>query len=225
MRAIVHGVMEKMAEEVQLQLSDDFYRDSFTKVIMVMISLAVAIMALIALAIYLYMNKPQPITFVVDKDWRLQAPVPVNQAYLSDAEVLQWVSDTFNNVFKFDFISYNNQLSDYQKYFTTNGWSVFLNHLNTYANYNNVQTYRLFVSSTPTGAPYIINKNLLAGRYAWWVQLPISIHYDGLHPQPAESLSLQVLVTRVSTLNNLAGVGIDNVIINKSKMNQIAEGI
>lgn len=209
-----------MAEEPQIvELRTDFYTDSFGKVIFVILGLLLAIAALVALAVYLHIHKPEPVAFNVGDEWRIQDAVPLDKPYLSDSELLQWVSNVFLTVFTFDFVHYNDQLSVYQTYFTDNGWGVFLNHLNTYANYNNVQMYRMFITSAPTGAPYIINQNLLNGRYAWWVQLPIRIKYSGYHPTPSMALTLQVLVTRVSTMNNLAGVGIDNVIVTQNKTN------
>jgi hypothetical protein len=42
--------------------------------------------------------------------------------------------------------------------------------------------------------------------------MPVIINYDGLKPPVGKQLVLQVLVIRVSTLNNLLGVQIDNVI-------------
>lgn len=209
-----------MAEEAFeiVQNRNDFYRDNIGRVIIVIISIVFAIGLLIALAIYLHLKKPKPILFQTGDEYRIQRPVPLEDAYLDTPALLQWVSNTLYKVFIFDFINYNDQLKQAQHYFTDNGWGVFLNHLNTYANYNNVQTYKLFVNSSPSGAPIMINQGLLTGRYAWLVQMPLTISYAGYNPPAEQSLTLQVLVTRVPTVNNLDGVGIDNVtIINTSK--------
>jgi intracellular multiplication protein IcmL len=125
------------------------------------------------------------------------------------------VNDTLLKVFVFDFNHYNEQLKNASQYFTEDGWKIFLNQLNIYANYNNVQAYKLFVNSSPASAPYLLNEGLLSGRYAWWVQIQVNITYAGYAPPPTKTLTLQVLVVRVPTLNNLMGVGIDNVIVAK----------
>lgn len=203
-----------MAEEFHVvNLRDDFYRDSFGKVVVIIIGILTAIILLVALSIYLYLDKPPPVTFPVDKEWRVIKPVPLDQPYLSRPDLYQWVSDVIQKVFVLDFNHYNDQLKTASQYFTTDGWKVFLNQLNVYANYNNVQAYKLFVNGVPAGAPYLLNDGLLAGRYAWWVQMPITINYAGYSPPPSKTLTLQVLVVRVPTLNNLNGVGIDNVIV------------
>jgi intracellular multiplication protein IcmL len=205
---------EKQSEETStVELKDDFYRDSFGKVVVAMIGAVVVIAGLVALSVFLYLDKPPPITFPVDNDMHVQPPVPLDQPYLSDPELLQWVVDVFSRVFVVDFNYYNDQIKTYSQYFTTNGWQTFLNQLNIYANYNNVQAYKLFVTSAPTAAPYIIRDGVIpdSGKYGWWVQVPLTINYAGYRPPPSKPLALQVLVVRVSTLNNLTGVGIDNV--------------
>lgn len=207
-----------MAEEELsiVELQDNFYRDSFGKVMLIITSIFLAIFILVGISIYLYIKKPEPIVFSVDNEWRVLPPVPVSQPYLSAPDLLQWVSDALPKAFIFDFNNYNDQLKTASQYFTADGWKVFLNQLNTYVNYNNVRAYKFFVSATPTGAPFILNQGLLSGRYAWWIQMPLDINYAGYSKSSKQSLKLQVLVVRVPTVNNLSGVGIDNVIVEKN---------
>jgi len=47
--------------------------------------------------------------------------------------------------------------------------------------------------------------------------MPITINYASYEKTYSKSLVLQVLVVRVPTLTNLAGVGIDNVLVNMTK--------
>jgi hypothetical protein len=54
---------------------------------------------------------------------------------------------------------------------------------------------------------------LLSGRYAWWVGMPIRVTFKGVGVKPDQKLSLQVLVARVPTTENLDGVAIDNIIV------------
>ncbi|MBX3708606.1 MAG: DotI/IcmL/TraM family protein [Gammaproteobacteria bacterium] len=203
------------AEEIQVvELRDDFYRDSLGRVVFIIIGFCIAIMGLLGLSLFFYLDKPPPVTFPVDNEMRVQPPVPLTQPYLSTPDLLQWVADVLQKVFVFDFNHYNQQLKDASQYFTTNGWQAFLNQLNIYANYNNVQAYKLFITSTPEAAPYVLREGVIqeSGRYGWWVQMPVTINYAGYKPPPSKPLVLQLLVVRVSTLNNLTGVGIDNVI-------------
>lgn len=204
-----------------IEIKDDFYRDSFGKVVLIIVSFILAIACLVGLSLYLYLIKPPPITFVVDKDWRVQKEVPLNMQYLTDPDLLQWVSNALQTAFVFDFLRYNTQLKNYMQYFTAEGWQVFLNQLNNYVNYNNVQTNKQFVNGVAAGAPIILNQGLLSGRYGWWVQMPITLYFVNYNRSTSQTLTLQVLVARVSTLDNLNGVAIDNVIVAKNTSPQL----
>lgn len=204
-----------MAEEglQTVQIKTDFYRDSFGKVIFIIASIFLAIIFLIAVALYLHYEQPPPIVFNVDKEWRVKPEVPLDQPYLPTAEVLQWVGEIIPRVFTLDYYHYNDQLKSFQNYFTENGWKIYQNQLNIYANSNDTQQKKLFLMAAPSGAPYIVKEGLLTGRYGWWVQMPITIQYIGGQRTLSNEITLQILVLRVSTLNNLAGVAIDNIIV------------
>lgn len=208
-----------MAQEALqiLGLKEDFYRDSFGKVIFIVISMIIAIILLVTLSVYLYLNKPRPTTFPVDQEWRVQKSVPVNQPYPLTPDMLQWMTRVFNEIFVLDFVRYQKQVIDYSRYFTDEGLTIYKNQLNNFANYNNIQTNHLFVTATPTAAPTIINQGLLAGRYAWWVQVPITINFYGFQTSSSKQITFQVLVVRVPTLNNIAGVAIDNLVVAKGQ--------
>lgn len=204
-----------MAEETgRVALHDNFYRDSIGRVVFVLLGSCFFILVFVALSIYFYLDKPSPVVFPVEADMRVQPPIPLDQPYLSTPDLLQWVADVFPKSFTLDFNHYNDQLKLNSQGFTSDGWTAFLNQLNIYANYNNVQAYKVFVTATPESAPYILRQGVLpdTGKYGWWVQMPVTINYAGLKPPPSVTLTFQILVVRVPTLDNLTGVGIDNVI-------------
>src|SRR3990167_6139938 len=196
-----------------VELQKNFYHDGIGKIIMIAGCIFTAIVMVIAVSAYLYFNKPPPVTFPVSTEWRVQPEIPLDQPYVTITDLLQWVSDIFPTAFTYDFNFYNDQLKHAAYYFTANGWKTFLNYLNSYANYTNVQKDKLFVNANPKGVPILLNQGLLSGRYAWWVQMPIEINYAGYKTSSSRTLTFQILVVRVSTLNNLSGVGIENVIV------------
>jgi intracellular multiplication protein IcmL len=195
-------------------LRDDYYRDSFGKLMLIMSAMILAIVLLLLTSFYLYISVPPPVTFPVYKEWRVQPDVPLAQPYLETPILLQWVSDTLLSSIHFDFENYNEQLQAAQHNFTEDGWRVFVDQLNNYANPTEILSKKMFISSTPDSAPILLNPGgVLEGRYAWWVQAPITINYIGNEARTSRTLTLQVLVVRVPTLNNLMGVGIDNIIV------------
>ena len=207
-----------MAEDQQyvVELQDRYYQDSFGKLVLIITSVIVAIALLIAVSVYLHLNKLPPKTFSVGAEWRIQPPVPLDQAYLSTPVLTQWATDTVRQLFVFDFNHYSDQLKGLTPYFTDDGWKVFLDQLNIYANPDNMPVDKTFIQGAVTGAPVILNQGLLVGRWAWWVQIPFDMNYAyaGNTKLPTtQSVTLQILVVRVSTLNNLQGVAIDNMVV------------
>jgi len=210
-----------MASEVtdQVTLRDDFYRDSFGKVLVLMISIAAAFVFLVVISIYFYMQKPKPTTFAVSNGFRIQAEVPLDQPYLSTPDVLQWVNDVFAKLFIYDFIHYDEQLNALMPYFTSDGWKVFLNQLNNYASKDTVENNKLFVTSVPAGAPVIFRQGLMNGRYAWQVNVPVNLNGTNTGNNLPKLLKFQVVVVRVPTANNLSGLSIDNMIVLENQGN------
>lgn len=214
-----------MAQETEIVvLHDDFYRDGFSTLLSIVMGLFVALGLIVFLMVYLDVTKPPPITFTVGSEWRIQDPVPLDQPYRSEADVLQWVSEELPNSFDYDFQNYNEQLQTAQHNFTAKGWKAFLEVLNTYANYNNVLTNKLFIDGSPSSIPFMINQGLILGRYGWWIDMPIHIRYSGNSRSFTEEVKLKILVVRVPTLNNLAGIGIDDVILLSGPSNLARSG-
>lgn len=202
-----------MAEELYtVTIKDNFYRDGFGKVLFVIFGLCINALLLVLISLYLYSNQPSPVVFNVGADWRVQPPVPIDQPYLSDPDLVQWVSDTLPKVFVFDFMHYEAQLKAVKPYFTPEGYQTFLNELNNYASYSSVQTDKSFIYAEATGAPSIINKGLSDQNiYFWRVQMPIEVYYEGGTPHQKKKITFEVIVGRVPTLDNLNGVAISNI--------------
>lgn len=202
-------------EELQtIYLRKDFYRDGFRKILFILGLLIVVIAVLIATSIYLFLDKPAPVLFATDNEWRIVLPVPLDKPYLVESDLIQWVSSVLPGLFDYDFINYKVELQKNEQYFTENGWKAYLAILSGYADYSAIKNAKLFVNGIPSGAPFVLNQGLLERKYSWWVQMPLIINYSGGYEQ---ALDLQVLVVRISTLNNLHGVAIENVLVANGK--------
>jgi intracellular multiplication protein IcmL len=209
-------------EELQIvRLKTEFYKDGFSRVLLALLLILSAIAALIALSVYLFITKPDPVYFATDNEFRVLAPVPLDKPYLSDADLLQWVSTAFPNAFSYNFISYQAELKAATQDFTSKGWQNLLGQLTNYhADFAYLQNAKMFVKSQLTGAPFILNKGLLPeGKYAWKVQIPMNVSYS--NNMATRSLVIVAVIVRVSTLNNLNGVGIDDMAITEAQGNQV----
>jgi intracellular multiplication protein IcmL len=211
----------KMADEGLhvIRIRNDFYRDGFGRLVLALSVIVVALIFLIMASIYIYVATPVPVNFATDAEWRILPPVPINKPYLSTANLLQWVSESFSTMFNFDFLNYENKHAEYEHYFTENGWKKYNDLLNMYIPIGSIQNSKSVVTGVADGAPFVVNQGLLSGRYAWWVQMPINVRFSGYNRNYLQSFVLQALVVRVPTLNNLSGVAIDNLVIVSQKLN------
>jgi intracellular multiplication protein IcmL len=204
-----------------VRLKDDFYKDGFFKILIALFTIITAVAFLFGLSIYLYTSKPAPVYFSTDDEWRILPPIPLDQVYLSTADLAQWVSDVLPNAFTYDFINYTKQLEGVAQYFTENGWQKFLEQVNTYANYNTVMASKSFINARPAGAPFVISQGLLDGRYAWWIQMPLNVNNITAEKSNMQALSIRALIVRVPTLNNIYGIGIENIIVSQGSPDQV----
>lgn len=208
-------------EELQvIRLRNDFYRDGFKKMIFALGTLITAVILLIATSVYLFVDKPLPVTFATDDDWRILPPVPIDKPYLSDANLLQWISETFSTIFSFDFLTYEKKRGANQLYFTDNGWKKYNEFLTNNLPNNSVQTSKAVITGVPNGGPSIRNQGILpAKKYAWLIRIPIKIDYIGYNRSFSQIFEFQALVVRTPTLDNLSGVAIDDLIVISQKQN------
>jgi len=196
-----------------IRLKNDFYRDGFRKVLFSLGVIIVAIFAIIATSVYLYLTKPKPINFPVYADWRILLAVPEKQPYLTEADLGQWVSNTLQEIFVFNFYQYNMQLEQHKKFFTDKGKQIYVDFLNNYASEKTVTETKIFVLAKAEEAPLIRDKGELPdGRYAWLVDMKLKITYSGALREDAEkNVSLTALVVRVPNINNITGVAIEDI--------------
>lgn len=210
-------------DELQfISLRDDFYRDGYYKTLAAAGVLLIAIALLVSVSIYLQLSKPDPVVFRTGDEFRTVLPVPIDKPYVSQADLIQWVSEALPTAFIFDFINYNQQLKNISQYFTVNGWKTYTDQLKQYADYNAFVARKLFSDAEPAGAPFILNQGLLPGNiYGWQVQMPINLEYSSVNRGDTIPLVLQALVVRIPTLNNLSGLAIDKLTIIQGTGDQI----
>ncbi len=196
-----------------IRLKNDFYQDGFKKMLLTTATILAAGVVLIIVSVYLFLQKPEPVIFYTDNEWRILPDVPLDQPYVKTSDLIQWVSNVLPAAFTLDFINYNNQLKAVMQYFTDNGQKRFIDQLNLYISYNFVQNSKLFANGSAAGAPFILNQGLLSGKYSWWIQMPINVTFTSIERVTYQSFIVQVLVQRMSTLENLTGLTIENIIV------------
>jgi intracellular multiplication protein IcmL len=189
-----------------------FYRDGYRLLLRIsLIQTVVIIMMVLAITGLVLSMKPRSIYFATTSDGRIINIVPLNEPYLTDAQVVAWAASTAQNVMRFGYNDYRDRLQQSSANFTTSGWDSFNKALNDAKFLDAIQARKLVVTMDIVAAPEIQSKRISGtGVYTWYVQLPVTIKFDGADQPPEPiSMNLRLQIVRVSTLQNPDGISIE----------------
>lgn len=200
--------MAKVALE-QVKARNDFYRDSYRKVMMgLLLSVGVVVVQMIVIW-YLATHRPAPTYFATNADGGLIKLVPLDRPNMSTATIVQWATDAAVSAYTFDFSGYRRQLSQTQaRYFTSDGWKSFLRALESTKILDTVIKEKLIVNAAVTQAPVIKASGVVRGRYTWVIQMPMVVTYQSSNASNSVNLLVTLTVERVSLLDSPRGVGV-----------------
>lgn len=201
-----------MASGVQtVLLRNEFYRDKYRSMIQIVFGMAVALIVSVTANFYLILNRPAPLYFATDRG-NLIPMTPLSQPNLAQENLLRWVTEAAVKVYTFDFQNYRGQFQDASRNFTPEGWNEFKTAMERSNTLDYVKDKRLVVSAAPTGSPVISNEGVVAGVYAWKIQMPVLVTYSGANESSTQPLILTMVITRVPTLSSPDGVGISQFV-------------
>ncbi len=188
---------------------NEFYRDGFRNLIKIALLEGIVIIGLI-LTLFVYMNNSQPHDryFATTADGRIMQLQPLDQPNLDTPALLSWVATSASETMTFSYLNYQKEMQASSKNFTKQGWESFTTALQKSHILDSVQAMQQLVSAQPRSAPILIQKGVFNGRYRWILQMPMIVKYQGIKESRVDQLSLQLVVERVPSLENPAGVGI-----------------
>lgn len=196
-----------------------FSRNSFYKrlhrLALAMLAVSWLIILVLGLIIFfLWKNPTPPIYFATDSVSRLIKLIPLSQPNMSTADVMAWTAEAVQAAYSYDYVNYGSELQASQKYFTTYGWTQFIRALTASNNLLAVKQRKMVVSASITGTPTILAQGILAGKYAWKFQMPVTVTYlmppydNSEDATFTNNLMLTVIVQRQSALQSYKGLGV-----------------
>lgn len=186
-----------------------YYRDGYRSIVRIAVLEAFAICALVvALAITIGVSRPEDRFFATTADGRLIRMVPLDEPNMNDAAIVSWSSRAASDIMTFGFHDYQRRLQESSTYFTRRGWQSFTEALDRSRVMEGVQKTQQVVTAAPKSAPVIVQQGLIDGIYRWIVELPLVVTYQSGTAQQTETLNVQLVIVRVSTLDSPSGVGI-----------------
>lgn len=209
--------MASRDEEYVLNLARlTFYKHYFGKILTALIIALGINLVLIAGFIIVKTQKVEREYFAYDHQTGRMTPlVPMNTPYLSQGALLTWVVDCVTSTNTYDFVNYQKQFQQNSQCFTKKGWDDFAAAVERAGTLENVKAQRLVASAVATGAPIVTREGIKNGAYAWQIELPIIVTFQG--GQAGRSVATQkllvnLLVTRLPTYESKTGVGIEQYV-------------
>lgn len=146
------------------------------------------------------LNPPEPEYFATSADGRIIPLAPISEPYVPQEALLTWVAQAVNQSYTLDHVHRKEQLSRMRELFTATGFENHRKALEESGLWEAVGERRLVTQVVTAAPPVVTNQGVLARRYAWKLEAPIKISYQG-----ASSISLpqnnvaEVLVVRMPT--------------------------
>lgn len=192
-----------------IRLRNNFYRDGYRRVLVILLISMIANLVLGGLLSYTFINRPTPEYFATTKDGKVLRLYALSNPVVSTAELLQWAATAATASYTFNFVNYRKELQEASEYFTPSGWKAFQEALKASRNLETVINKKLTVNAVATGAPVIIDQGVIGGKYKWKIQVPILITYESANTKITQPTLVTMLISRVSTLETVKGIAID----------------
>lgn len=179
------------------------------KALGVNVILALACMASIGANVFLGTRPlPEPRYIVQQNDGTLTPVIPLSQPISNKNAITQIVTDAISSMHAIDFKNYKGQLTNASTYFTRNGWQRYLDEMARTGTFEALEKRQLVLNATVNQPPVITKEYNISGIYAWDVEVPYQVNYNGAGFNQSVQLVARVTLVRIPTTDNPRGVAI-----------------
>ena len=191
-------------------LRNHFYRDQYRACVMVVLLLLALNGLLVVAMVEQLMSSPPPVYFATTATGEIIKWQPLDEPVVEESAVTQFVTDAVMTAFSLDYLHFRAQLQRASAYFTPYGWKTFLAAFKKSNNLSTLVDLKMVSDVKITGAPQVIQKAIVDGRYAWKVSLPVVMTYTGASRTIPMAMNLNLIVLRVSVKDNPNRIAINN---------------
>lgn len=192
--------------------SNDFFRMHYDHIIMGLIILIVIFISLLVFLMYQISHRPLPAFNAVDPDNKTLTLTPFKDPNLLPETIIRWSSKAAITAYSFDYVNYKEQISKARSYFTSGGWTDYLNSINPVI--QTVVQGQLFVNGIVSGTPVISNQGSSSGnKQLWRVQIPFLVTYQSANSTAKRHFMVTLTIIRIRTTENPQGIGIDQFVM------------
>lgn len=200
--------MSKSLQAVKLR--NDFYRDNFRRVVLILL-ISVILNVALCVTVYFYETKPTKVLyFAVTSTGKLFKMRALSSPVLGASQLKSWVTRNVPQIYTLDYVHFKDQLNASRKYFTSYGWSQFIQAFQP--TLNKVISGNYVVSAAVTDVPYIAGTAVINGKYTWKVQVPVKITFRKGDTASTNNVIWQLVLQRVNNAKSDQFVGISQIV-------------
>lgn len=197
-----------------IKLRNDFYRDNFRRVVVVLLISVVLNLILIGVLFFLGTKPTKVVYFASTDQGKLIKMQPLNKPVMSNVAIKNWVTRNIPKLYSLDYVHYKGQLNSIMQYFTPFGWTKFEQSFNPVL--QKILKNQYVVSSAVTDVPYIVGHASLNGVYSWKIQVPVKITFRKGTEASTSNVVMQLVLQRMNNASSGQLVGISQIVQTKS---------
>lgn len=210
------------------RIRNNFYYRHYRLLIKLVLLLLTLLLASLITIYYLISHRPEAQYFATNINGEVIPIIPLNQAALTNEELIAWSARAVEKLLSFDYVNYLDQLTAaIDTYFTEKGGNDYKKALVASLNLKNVTANHLIQVAKPIGNAKIITQAIgqtpaYRNRYAWIVDVPVEIlFYTGRQINAKIKQKVRLIITRssplvdrqIGLLDAARGIGINQLII------------
>lgn len=191
-------------------LRSAFYRDNYRRVVMALL-LVTAINVVLGFAVFHKLTASVPPQyFATTADGRLINVQPLSTPVVSDSYVLQWTANKVRAAFSQDYLHWRGQLQAISGAFTPDGWRYFLQSMQQSNNLKTLEDLKMVSNAEITGAPKVVEKEVVSGHYAWKIEVPVLVTYNNAKRSIPMPMNVTLIVLRMPVKDYPDRIAINN---------------
>jgi intracellular multiplication protein IcmL len=129
--------------------------------------------------------------------------------HVSTKALLRWATLAAISSYTINFAEYEQNLLDLKKYFTDAGYASYFKSVEASGFLEDIIKEKLIVTAVGYGPSIVVSEGDNYGRYAWSIQVPLLLTYQGAGKETREANKLvSLLVTTVSPKESSRGIGV-----------------
>lgn len=195
-----------------VHLRNEFFRDNFRTLALVLAVLVTALLVSVATNIILATRKPTVQNFTVDSAGRITPIVPTDKPYVSQSTLKSWVSEKVVRAYTMDPKNFRSQIDEMADDFTPDGLAQYKKSLIDSGTIDLIQKNLLISSATTLGVPVMIEEGTVGDVYFWKLEVPILVQYASAIKSAERRRVVTITVVRRDTRESKAGIGINQFV-------------